>query len=120
MDLTQRVAFCASGNTVRIDRLELDRRCQILRAEKIISCSGAMVLLTVRENVDNFIQAYLPTKYREAFVLRDVTDINTKVVMYNLIFTGLCNCSGSQSAVLAIDILTYIYPSDFSTLHVCL
>ena len=93
MDFAQRVALCASGTTVRVDRLEVDRRYPILRAEKIISCSGTMVLLTLRENVYSFILVFLPTKYNEAFTLKDVADINNKVVMYNLIYKGLCSCS---------------------------
>lgn len=69
----------------------MHRRYPILRAEKIISCSGSLELFTLREDVDNFIQ-----------VLLHVADINNKVVTYNLTFKGLCNCSGSQSVVLAI------------------
>ena len=119
MDLTQRVALIASGTTVRVDTLEVDKRYPILRAEIIITCNGSSVLLTLRESIDKFIQAFLPPKYNEAFTLNNVEDINNKIVMYNLIYRGLCSCSSSQSVILTIESYNRFIPSDGLSPNVC-
>ena len=74
MDLTQHVALIASGTTVRVDTLEVDKRYPILHADKILTCNGLSVLLTLRESIGKFIQVFLSAKYNEAFTLNDVED----------------------------------------------
>ena len=99
MDLTQRIAIVASVNIVSVDTLEVGKQYLILHAEKQSTCSGWMTLLQLRENANRDIHVILPYRYNDALALKDVADIDSKSVVYDLFYRRRFECGGPNSVI---------------------
>ena len=90
MDLKTTFQAATSCKSVKISALEVERKYQIIRAERVETKFGQSVLLNILDSPIKTIKIYLPKSYSAVLTDVDIDDINTKGVSLHLIYKGTC------------------------------
>ena len=88
-DGSTHIQAITSGNIVRLDTLEIDRRYPVTYARRLTNQYGPTTLLTLQKgDGEENVKGYMPKRYAETFTDVDIEDINNSVKQYILIFRG--------------------------------
>jgi hypothetical protein len=101
MDLSKKFNVATSTAVVRIDKLEVDKKYPIVRAERANTRFGETVLLSIQDSSSVIFKAFLPKRFASVFSDEDINSINTGKGSLNLIYKG--TCGKTKSYILEIE-----------------
>jgi hypothetical protein len=89
MDLAKKFKVATSTAVMRIDKLEVDKKYSIVRAERANSRFGETILLCFQDSSSSVIfKVFLPRRYASVFSYVDINSINTGNGSLNLVYKG--------------------------------
>lgn len=100
MNLPQKFVDASSTQAIWINIMDIDRKCLIVRVDRITTKFEPTVLLSLRDKPFNVVKVFMPRRYNTAFSDRDIQQINTQSVKMNLVYRGHCSKSNSYVRVL--------------------
>ena len=101
MDLAQTFEGFACETTISVTELNLNRKYRILRAERLTTCIGPTVVLTIRGEGAAPDQIFLPRRYSDVFTDMDIEQVNSNAVFLHLVYSGICTTT--KAYLLAIE-----------------
>lgn len=84
-----------SNNAVRLNTLDIDRKYEIVKAEKVTTKYGLAILISIKENSFSTVKVFLPKRYSVVFDDDDIASINAKSITLYLVYKGTCTKSNS-------------------------
>ena len=88
MDLTARFAKATSGNIASLDTLTIGRRYLITHAERQETQYGPAILVTLILDPTDDVRLFLPKRFTDVFLERDIELINTCTRTYHVVRHG--------------------------------
>jgi hypothetical protein len=96
MELVQKFKESVATQTVRINTLDINRKYEIVRAERVTTIDGLSVLLYFKDyDPCNTVKAFMSKRYTNMFTDEDVHAINTRSFTLHLVYNDLCIKSNS-------------------------
>jgi hypothetical protein len=74
---------------VRIDSLVINTVYSIIRAERVNTSLGDMIMISIRDSPDCVSRIFLPKSYSVIYTNRDLFEINSCTTCYTLIYRGI-------------------------------
>jgi len=93
MELAKRFQESTAYASVNVNYLEPHKLYPIIKAKRISTKYGTIVVLTLRISETSIVQLFLPKRYSEVISDADIDSINSKVVALHLPYEGVCENS---------------------------
>jgi hypothetical protein len=85
MELVQKFREGVVTQIIRINKLDVDRKYEMLRAERMVTKYGPSVLLSYKGDPCKVVKAFMPKGYISVFTDEDINAINTRKVKLHLV-----------------------------------
>jgi hypothetical protein len=114
MDLARKFYEEATCDLIAIDKLKVQVKHQILRAERVYTRYGPCIMLTIRGLESRRYKAYLPRRYSGLITEAEITAINDRHIVLNHLTTN-CHFSGRTAPLTSRRCILYIYSTNIYT-----
>jgi hypothetical protein len=101
MDLVQKFQAAKLCRHVNIGSLAIGRPYPIQYAERVTTRYGSSVVMVLQDSPTSTVRVFIPRRYGILINDADMTNINTRAVALNLIYSGTCDTTNSY--ILSID-----------------
>ena len=88
MDVCGKFGLCNNSTTIRLSSLDINRKYQIMSAERTSTRYGPAILLTIYTSHAAVARTFLPRRYTELVTSADVSAINSGEIQLALVYRG--------------------------------